>query len=65
MSKNNKNDKASNKSKNTKVEEEEKKSNTPSSIYSKDGKTFIVIDAKPNSKSNAIVGINFCNSLLI
>jgi len=34
-----------------------KKSNTPASIYGRDGKTFIVIDAKPNSKVSSIVGV--------
>lgn len=39
-----------------KAQPEEEKVSTPPSIYYKDGKTHIVIDAKPNSKSNAIVG---------
>jgi len=44
-------------SKNKKEQPEEKKSNTPASIYGRDGKTFIVIDAKPNSKVSSIVGV--------
>jgi len=36
---------------------EEEKSSIPSSIYGRDNKTFIVIDAKPNSKTSSVVGI--------
>ncbi len=43
-------------SKNKKEKPEEEKSSTPASIYGRDGKTFIVIDAKPNSKVSSIVG---------
>jgi len=45
-------------SKNKKEKPEEEKSSTPASIYGRDGKTFIVIDAKPNSKVSSIVGIS-------
>jgi uncharacterized protein YggU (UPF0235/DUF167 family) len=40
--------------------EEETKSNetgVPKSIYAKDGKVYIVVNAKPNAKTNAVQGI--------
>ena len=51
-----KNNKNSSKNKPVAVPAEEEKSLTPSSVYLKDGKTHIVVDAKPNSKSSAVTG---------